>query len=926
MMICARRLARTPILSIVLTLTLAGPGVARIVHAQPAPTAISAGEAAAIKVAVAYRGILGREPESGAAPAAFADALMAGSPTVNLCRTLFDSAEYARERSHLSPQQLTDSLYLGILQRQPDDFGRAQTINAINAGRRAGRAAAMIDSPEFVDRFLDGRDPLAGGDAAIVVSADMPTTMACSTSHAASITMENTGTKPWTADLLKLGAQGDRDPFSDATRVLMSPGTVVLPGQIHTFTFVLQAPAEAGLYATHWQMVREHVRWFGEVAQAAISVQCTPSNDDDAQVVSFDLPASLDCSQSYAASVTVKNTGNTTWTPAVFKLGAVNNEDPFTSFGRVHLPAGTSVPPNGLHTFEFSLTAPSAAGTYVTDWRMVHESVAWFGGVAQSTVSVPCGGGGDDGAEVVAYSLPTSLTCSQSYQASVTVRNNGVTTWTSAGFRLGTVGDSHPLYPTNRVLLPGGVSIAPNETYSFQFTLTAPRAPTTYVTAWQMVHEAVGWFGEVARSDVAVTCTFAEGVEHVDLLLRRDGPDWITLEGDPFDYRQAIPCCGGEDSGWPIAIAPAWQLYTSVRGANVLHMRPGPFLADSESEEWAAIGGAYVEVDGKADLLQWNQLFFDTISGWIYEAGLTGQRVEIGLTDWWRARNALGGTVSHPWLPQYNVQNANFLSGLGRDGHYNGVAMAWLFKVVSEWGRFGNVIFLDGTEISLFFKYSAETTWALRSQVQEWEQGLAYPTHMFGTNGSREAAEGDVDYVAVHGAFPRQSIANKPTVLNEYNGTPPLSPDSWMLLQCETRTSGTDMAYWRGWRPQTRTQMDETFARWQAMDCSFLEEGCFPPDADGLGWGSPISRPAMMKRAINKAKAKLAEPCGKDPILALKAVGLELRKAGHCADQWADAVGIQAPDGLWEEWHLVSFGNGCWTGSPYITAWPHDDR
>ena len=83
-----------------------------------------------------------------------------------------------------------------------------------------------------------------------------------------------------------------------------------------------------------------------------------------------------------------------------------------------------------------------------------------------------------------------------------------------------------------------------------------------------------------------------------------------------------------------------------------------------------------------------------------------------------------------------------------------------------------------------------------------------------------------------------------------------------------------------------------------------------------------MDRPARMKSAINAAKANVPKACGRHPLMTLMLVGYELRKAGYCADLWADAVGILVPDGLWEEYHVVAFGNGCFTGNPYITAWP----
>jgi hypothetical protein len=114
--------------------------------------------------------------------------------------------------------------------------------------------------------------------------------------------------------------------------------------------------------------------------------------EDDAELVSASLPASLACAAPFAASVTLRNTGTTTWTRAAgYKLGMLDDTDPFYAADtRIWLPEGTSVAPGGSWTFEFALTAPGTAGSYVTDWQMVREGLRWFGDVAQATVEVTC--------------------------------------------------------------------------------------------------------------------------------------------------------------------------------------------------------------------------------------------------------------------------------------------------------------------------------------------------------------------------------------------------------------------------------------------------------------------------------------------------------------------------------------------------------
>lgn len=417
------------------------------------------------------------------------------------------------------------------------------------------------------------------------------------------------------------------------------------------------------------------------------------------------------------------------------------------------------------------------------------------------------------------------------------------------------------------------------------------------------------------------------GVHHAGLLLRRNGATFVSLEGTPIDYRQAIPCCGAfEGSGWPLAAAPAWTDWAGSRGANVFHLRPGPFLTKGEPD-WSEVGGPYVEVGGKADLTKWNQAFWDLIALWIYQLGLDARRVEIGVLDLWRARRQLqGDDVGHPWAPQNNVQAVDALSGLMRSTEFKGVHKAWVRKLVSEWGRFGNVTWFDGTEAGAMPGYNPEATWALRGIVKGTEHDLGMPIHMFGTNGGDDAAKGAVDYVVVHGSPARQPIANKPTVCTEYNGDPPLRPDQWMAAQCIAMRGGTYRAYWRGWQPQPLEAMDETFRLWREADCSFLNQGCLAPPADAHGWGAvikPEQRPARMNRAVREMKERVQNARGRDPMVTLELAAYELRAMGYCATgPWEDAVAIKAPDGLYEEWHLVSFGDGAWTGDPYKGAWP----
>jgi hypothetical protein len=112
---------------------------------------------------------------------------------------------------------------------------------------------------------------------------------------------------------------------------------------------------------------------------------------DDAEIASIEFPSAIACQKSAAAKITVKNAGSSTWTPdAGYALGAVGDSDPLSPSTRIALPAGTAVAPGQSWEFALTLNAPDQAGSYLSDWQMVREQVAWFGQSVAPTVAVEC--------------------------------------------------------------------------------------------------------------------------------------------------------------------------------------------------------------------------------------------------------------------------------------------------------------------------------------------------------------------------------------------------------------------------------------------------------------------------------------------------------------------------------------------------------
>jgi len=107
---------------------------------------------AAYRVSLAYQGILGRAADASGL-AHYEARLESGQSVLWLCQVLQSSGEFLANRSQLSSAAMARELYLGILGREPDAGGLAATQAAIDDGRLAQRAAAMIESDEAASHF-----------------------------------------------------------------------------------------------------------------------------------------------------------------------------------------------------------------------------------------------------------------------------------------------------------------------------------------------------------------------------------------------------------------------------------------------------------------------------------------------------------------------------------------------------------------------------------------------------------------------------------------------------------------------------------------------------------------------------------------------------------------------------------------------------
>jgi hypothetical protein len=224
--------------------------------------------------------------------------------------------------------------------------------------------------------------------------------MTAGQTYPVTVRMKNTGTTTWDApDIFRLGSQNPQDNMTwGMNRVAMPAGSSIAPGQEVTYSWIVTAPTTPNTYNFQWQMKKSGAEWFGALTtNVVVTVTATPppppppAGTNAAAYVAQTVPSTMTAGTVTAVTVTMRNTGSTTWTEAAqYRLSSRGPRDNTTwGVNRVHLAPGDSIAPGGSHTFSFDVTAPATPGSYTFQWSMVQDGVDWFNDVSPAiTVTV----------------------------------------------------------------------------------------------------------------------------------------------------------------------------------------------------------------------------------------------------------------------------------------------------------------------------------------------------------------------------------------------------------------------------------------------------------------------------------------------------------------------------------------------------------
>lgn len=225
---------------------------------------------------------------------------------------------------------------------------------------------------------------------------------------------------------------------------------------------------------------------------------------DNAAYLSQSTPGIMEPGKTYDVSISMKNTGSTTWQKGNYKLRLMNQTESISKlWGISDVDLGSNIAPNESVTFSFSVKAPETPGDYNLQYQIANGNAFFGEPTANIPVTVtdakvpPVKTDVNYNAAYKYHNLPAEINESGVYDIVITMRNTGATDWNPKedNLKLTTsmINDTKTSWDAGSINLPETV-VAGGE-YSFAFKLTAPAESGEYSIQAQMMHEGKP-FGE----------------------------------------------------------------------------------------------------------------------------------------------------------------------------------------------------------------------------------------------------------------------------------------------------------------------------------------------------------------------------------------------------------------------------------------------
>lgn len=231
---------------------------------------------------------------------------------------------------------------------------------------------------------------------------------------------------------------------------------------------------------------------------------------DNAVYLSQSTPGVMDAGQSYGVSVTMKNTGRSTWKQGNYSLKLINvTEATAKTWSISNIEVNSTVSPGNEIVFNFTLIAP-VEGSYNLQWQMANGN-AFFGEpsmnasvrVTDSYIKPHVPNFINNNALFISQSVSSVMETGLTYDVTVTMKNNGMSTWKTGDYKLkvSTKGADNVLNLWSVANVELSDDIYAGSEVTFTFKVTAPAKSGVYNFQCQLVRDGT-FFGQPSTNVV----------------------------------------------------------------------------------------------------------------------------------------------------------------------------------------------------------------------------------------------------------------------------------------------------------------------------------------------------------------------------------------------------------------------------------------
>ena len=365
----------------------------------------------------------------------------------------------------------------------------------------------------------------------------------------------NTGNVTWTNSGAHPISVGTTGPLQRSSRLAEGSGwlspsrptvmkeSTVAPGEIGTFEFWITAPTRPGMggeYDEHFSLLAEGLTWFNDVGLSYYtSVQPATYSwqwagqyayTDATKATPKSLNGILPGDRVYVSFV-AKNTGNMTWynnganpvrvgTVAPLERKSAFKDDTWIGPSRPATMKEASVAPGANGTFEFWMTVLDSPGAHNERFGVVSEGLTWFNdtGLSYGIAVAPkvyswewAGQYAYTDSNMTTPKDLNTLTPGERVYVGVRAKNTGNITWSNTGANPLRIGTSSPLERTSgfydsswvsqkRPAVMKETSVAPGQTGTFEFWMTAPATKGAYNEKFNLLSEGAAWLKDIGLS------------------------------------------------------------------------------------------------------------------------------------------------------------------------------------------------------------------------------------------------------------------------------------------------------------------------------------------------------------------------------------------------------------------------------------------